>query len=134
VVGELFGSLRAACPAEREVFVAPLDVVLAEDTVLIPDLLVARRSDLDEMCLPAAPVLAVEVLSPSTRRVNLMLKRSRCEAAGVPSYRVVDPDQPGVLAWQLVDGVHRKSTNVAGDQPFRTDQTFRIEIIPDQLV
>ena len=84
VVGELFVLLRAACPADLEVFVAPLDVVLAEDTLLIPDLLVTRRSDLDETSLPAAPVLAVEVLSPSTRRVDLMLKRSRCEAAGVP--------------------------------------------------
>jgi Uma2 family endonuclease len=54
-----------------------MDVVLADDTVLQPDALVARRSDLSERDLPAAPLLAVEVLSPSTRHIDLTLKRSR---------------------------------------------------------
>lgn len=51
-----------------------------------------------------APQLAVEVLSPSTRRVDLTLKLSRYEAAGCPSYWVVDPDGPSLTAWQLVEG------------------------------
>lgn len=38
-----------------------------------PFMLVARRSDLTERDLPVAPVLAVEVLSPSTRRIDLTL-------------------------------------------------------------
>jgi Uma2 family endonuclease len=54
---------------------------------------IPRRSDLTDRDLPTAPLLAVEVLSASTRRIDLMLKRSRYEAAGCPSYWVVDPGE-----------------------------------------
>jgi Uma2 family endonuclease len=131
---ELAVLLRAGCPAELEVVIAPFDVVLAEDTVLIPDLLVGRRSDFDEKCLPAPPVLAVEVLSPSTRRIDLTLKRSRFEAAGVPWFWVVDPDEPGLLAWRLVEGVYEQVAEVSGDRPFRTDEPYAVEVVPARLV
>jgi Uma2 family endonuclease len=35
--------LLASCPADLEVFFGPLDVTLASDTVLVPDLLVVRQ-------------------------------------------------------------------------------------------
>jgi Uma2 family endonuclease len=126
--------LEDSCPDDLEVFFAPLDVVLAEDTVLIPDLIVARRVDFDEKCLPKAPLLAVEVLSPSTRRIDLMLKRSRLEAAGAASYWVVDPDAPSVVAWDLVDGRYEDVATVTGDEPFRALRPYSVEIVPAQLV
>jgi hypothetical protein len=46
--------------------VSPFDVVLARDTVVQPDLLGARKSDFSERDLPVPPLLAVEVLTPST--------------------------------------------------------------------
>jgi len=70
VVGNLHLLLRAACPPELKVVLAPFDVVLAEDTVLEPDLLVAPRSHFTRRELSGAPLLAVEVLSPSTRRFD----------------------------------------------------------------
>jgi Uma2 family endonuclease len=82
-LGLLLGN---ACPSDQELLVAPFDVVLADDTVLQPDLLVADVCDLADARVPLAPHLVVEVLSPSTRRVDLLLKRSRYEAAGVPAY------------------------------------------------
>ena len=72
-VGELYLLLRLACPAHLQVFLAPLDVALADDTIMQPDLLVARRADVTERDLPTAPVLAVEVLSPSSRPIDLTL-------------------------------------------------------------
>jgi Uma2 family endonuclease len=56
-------------------------VRLADDTVLQPDLLVTRRSDTTERNLPVAPLLAIEVLSPSTRLIDLNLKRACLEGA-----------------------------------------------------
>jgi hypothetical protein len=47
-VVSLIRRLTEVCPPELEVLVAPFDVALAEDTVLQPDVLVARRSDLTE--------------------------------------------------------------------------------------
>jgi Uma2 family endonuclease len=69
-VYRLWQLLNHACTPEFEVVGAPFDVVLAEDTVLIPDVLVARRTDLTDKDLPAAPALVVEVLSPSTPEVR----------------------------------------------------------------
>jgi Uma2 family endonuclease len=76
--------LHRACLPDMRVFVAPLDVEYAEDTVVQPDVLVVHRSDLGEHNLEGHPVLALEVLSPSTRHLDLALKRARYEAAGCP--------------------------------------------------
>src|SRR5215211_1490735 len=59
-------ALKAVCPADMRVFVAPLEVTSADDTVLEPDVLVVRRSDLGEDRLEGDPLLAVEGLSPTT--------------------------------------------------------------------
>lgn len=49
------------CPDELEVLLAPFDVAISDDTVMQPDLLVARRADFTNRDLPMAPLLAVEV-------------------------------------------------------------------------
>ena len=54
------------------------------------------------MTLPLA--LAVEVLSPSSRSVDLVLKRELYQQAGVQCYWVVDPDELTLRAWVLQDG------------------------------
>jgi len=133
-VGRLFRLLGDACPDDLEVFVAPLDVLLADDTVLEPDVLVARRKDLSPKNLPAPPVLAVEVLSPSTRRFDYMLKRSRYEAAGMPAYWVVDPDGPSLTAWELREGGYVEVATVAGDEEYRAGLPYPGTIVPHRLV
>ena len=94
VSGNLHLALRAACPADLEILYAPFDVVLAKDTVIQPDLLVAPRDAYTDRDLPGAPSLAVEVLSPSTRSIDLLLKKDRLRRAGCANYWVVDPDEP----------------------------------------
>jgi Uma2 family endonuclease len=64
---------RAAPHPEWEVFFAPLDVRLSDST-LEPDILVAQSARFTAKNLPEAPALAVEILSPSTRRLDLTLK------------------------------------------------------------
>ncbi len=133
VVGNLYLQLREHCPDDLEVFFAPYDVVLAADTVLIPDLIVARRGDLTERNLPTAPVLAIEVLSPSTRRLDLTLKHSRLEAAGCEHYWVIDPVAPTVLAWRLGPRGYDEPVRVEGDAVFAVDSPYRIAFAPDDL-
>jgi Uma2 family endonuclease len=126
--------MAQACPPDLEVLFAPFDVALEASTVLQPDLLVARRSDLTERDLPTAPMLAVEVLSPSTRRFDLMLKRSRYESAGCPAYWVVDPDEPSLRAWEFRDDAYVEVGNFVGAATFRTTRPFAVEVTPDRLV
>lgn len=134
VVGRLFTLLDSHCLAELVVLFAPFDVALDDDTVLQPDLLVARREQITESDLPAAPVLAVEVLSPSTRRIDLTLKRSRFEAAGCTSYWVVDPDELALTVWELVDGTYAKTDHVVGEHVHRAQRPFDVDVRPASLL
>lgn len=126
--------LDAACPKDLQVLAAPFDVALADDTVVQPDLLVALRSDFTERDLPVAPLLAIEVLSPSTRRVDLTLKRSRYEAAGCPSYWVVDPDGPSLTAWELRDGEYVEVAHVVGDEEYVASAPYDVTVSPALLL
>jgi len=134
VVVELIALLHKHCPSDLQVFVAPFDVVLADDTVMQPDVLVARRLDLTERDLPTAPVLSVEVLSPSTRRIDLTLKRSRLEAAGCAHYWVVDPMEPSLTAWQLQGGAYAEVARVVGEDAYTAKQPFPVTLRPGELV
>jgi Uma2 family endonuclease len=134
VVGDLYVLLREACPDDLRVLFGPLDVVLADDSILEPDVLVARRADFSDTNLPVPPLLAVEVVSPSTRRFDYMLKRSRYEAAGTPSYWVVDPDGPALTAWELRDGHYTEVACVRGDEKFSATAPYPVEVMPSRLV
>ena len=77
-----------------EMFFAPLDVVLSRYDVVVPDLIYvssARSGGIEERGLFASPDLAVEILSPSTRRRDETLKRRLYERVGVLEYWLVDP-------------------------------------------
>jgi Uma2 family endonuclease len=126
--------LAASCPADLELLYAPFDVAVDEHTVLQPDLLVGRKVDFTEHDLPTAPLLAVEILSPSTRRVDLTLKRSRFAAAGCPSYWVVDPDEPSLVVWQLHGEEYVEVARAVGTEQVDVDAPYPIAIVPAKLV
>ena len=126
-------ALKARLPDDLDLFTAPVDVALADDTVVQPDLLVAPRSQFTERDLPGPPLLAVEVLSPSTRLVDLNLKKARYEAAGCSSYWVFDPDRAELMVWELVDGAYGPPTVVAGDDVFRAQRPYPVEIVPSAI-
>ena len=127
--------LAGRCPPELRVLAAPTDVRLADDTVLQPDLLVVSRDTLDHetRSLPHV-LLAVEILSPSTRHVDLSLKRARYEAAGCPAYWVVDPDALELVAWEWRDGAFVEVARVVGDDPYTATVPFDLEVVPADLV
>lgn len=126
--------LLAACPADLEVFFAPLDVTLAQDTVLEPDLLVVRRSQAAGATLDGVPLLAIEVASPSTRLVDRNLKLPRFERAGCASFWILDPANPSLTAWELRDGHYVEVAHVSGDQSWSATLPFPVTITPADLL
>ena len=112
---------------------APFAVALADDTELQPDLLVAARSSFTRRDLPGPPLLAVEVLSPSTRRIDLLLKRDRLQQAGVASYWLVDPDEPSVLVLELRAGAYVEVAHVRGDEALDVALPFPVRLVPREL-
>jgi len=133
VLGGLVVQLDPACPPELTMLFAPFNVTLADDTVLQPDLLVARSEDFTHLELPGPPLLAVEVLSPTTRRFDLEFKRSRYEEAGTASYWVVDPDELTLTAWDLADGAYVEVAHVTGDDEWTASLPFPVTIAPAAL-
>ncbi len=134
VVGNLYLLLRGACPAHLQVILAPFAVALADDTEVQPDLLVAPRSQFTERALPGAPLLAVEVLSPSTRRVDLLLKRDRLQEAGVASYWLVDPERPSVTVLELREGTYVEALVLEGEQSGEVLAPYAMVLRPDDLL
>lgn len=134
VLGELYVLLRAACPADCRVLLAPTDYQPTRRRSLQPDLSVSHRDDVGPAALTAPLVLAVEVLSPSTRSVDLLLKRGLYEESGVQAYWVVDPLEPSVQAWSLVDGRYADAGSARGRERLVLRQPFPVDLVPADLL
>jgi Uma2 family endonuclease len=134
VLGELFTRVRSAAPDGILVLFAPLDVRLSEKTNFQPDLLAAPRENFTRLNLPVAPLLAVEVLSPSTRHVDVGLKKSAHEAYGTAHYWVVDPGVPSITAWELAEGRYVEAGHAEGDEALVLTRPFSVRIVPQELV
>ncbi len=126
--------LADRAPPSWEVLVAPFDVRLAETTVLQPDVLVAPRQDLTDARLEGAPALAAEVLSPSSRLIDLGAKRLAYEAAGVPAYWLVDPDVPSLTVLHLEGERYVEHAVVAGHERYVTTAPLPVTVVPAQLL
>lgn len=96
------------------VYPAPFGVRLFEqdndrpedvDTVVIPDIsVVCDRSKIDRYGCKGAPDLIIEILSPSTRRHDRLIKLNLYQRAGVREYWIVDPENRAVQVFLLEDG------------------------------
>jgi Uma2 family endonuclease len=134
VVGELHLLLRSVAPADVRVMLAPTDYQPTDRRSLQPDLLVARRSDVGDDPISAPLLLAVEVLSPSTRSVDLLLKHGVYAESGVASYWVVDPAVPSVRVWRLADGAYVEVGRAEGGQALELDEPFPVRVLPQDLL
>ena len=99
-----------------EVFNAPTDVILTLEDVFVPDVLVAGNAEhITRRGIERPPLIVVEILSPSTRRVDRGLKASRYAELGVPHYWIVDPDRRRLECRRLVSGVYELEIEADGD-------------------
>ena len=129
----LFRLLDAFCPAGSEVFFAPLDWQPDEHSSLQPDLLVVRREDIGAKSIRGPLLLAVEVLSPATRRHDLLLKRSVYEESGVASYWMFDPDVPSLVVCELTRGRYVETAKAVGGEEVLVERPYRMRLCPAEL-
>ncbi|TWP43975.1 Uma2 family endonuclease [Lentzea tibetensis] len=134
VVARLVIALSPVCPPELEVLPAPVDVVLSDRTVFIPDVVVGEREAFTTRALMGPPVLAIEVLSRSTRLVDLELKRAKLEEAGCPHYWIVDPDMPFLRCLALHKGAYIDVAESNGDEEIVLTEPFAVKLSAAQLV
>ena len=114
ISGEIFRQLANFLEGKRcEVYSAPFGVRLFEkdgdrpedvDTVVEPDItVVCDTSRLDQHGCKGAPELVMEILSPSSRRHDMLVKLDLYQRAGVREYWIVNPDDKDVQVF-LLDG------------------------------
>ncbi len=116
ILTELLTQIHAYLRNKRcKIYPAPFDVRLFEEpedvpgtvyTVVQPDLSVVCDNDrqVDRRGVHGAPDLIVEILSPSTKQYDCLVKYKLYQQAGVREYWIVDPDKKLVLVYTLVDG------------------------------
>ena len=87
-----------------EMYYAPTDVILSDINVVQPDILFvsnARAHILADEGIRGAPDLVVEILSPSTARLDKVRKRELYARFRVPEYWQADVDDLNVLVLSL---------------------------------
>ncbi|USQ79861.1 Uma2 family endonuclease [Ornithinimicrobium faecis] len=133
VHSRLFGILLNAVPKQQLVLSAPLDVRTGESTVVQPDILVIHDAGRHGSEITNPPVLAVEILSPSSRRTDLVRKPEVLGRFGVEHYWVVDPLHPAIRVFRLVGETYHSGQIVGGDDLFETDVPFQVRFRPADL-
>lgn len=142
---ELRYQLRGQLPPEFEAITNnDIDLRLAPadqpGTVRRPDVIVVsraarRRQRAGGGIMTAADVqVVVEIISPGSRRIDNVLKRSEYADAGIPHYWIIDVTEPvSLLAYHLA-GEFGYADSGAVTGTFTTDAPFPVTIDLDALL
>jgi Uma2 family endonuclease len=119
VVAILWLHLRAnAGSAHGRAFLAPLDVILAEHSVVQPDVFYVtteRQAIMTYGRAMGAPDLVIEVLSPGTAVRDRGEKLSLYVQAGIHEYWIVDPEKRSFEFLVNVGGQFQAAAPTAGE-------------------
>jgi Uma2 family endonuclease len=122
VSARLFDTLRHHVETRRlgEVLYAPVDCILTDSTVVQPDIVYVSpdlSALISERAIEGAPTLAVEILSPSSERIDRQRKLDLYARHGVPYYWIVDPAARVIVAHVLTAGAYHLAARLAGEAP-----------------
>jgi Uma2 family endonuclease len=125
--------LKQACPPELLVSVGSLAFRPSPHTTLRPDLLVCHRTDAGPYLLITPPVLAVEVVSPSTRTTDVVLKRALYETHQLPSYWLLDPTTQELTILELTPTGYTCQAVVQAEETYQATLPFPVTLTPSTL-
>lgn len=96
---------------------APVDVILADADVVQPDLVVvAEGPQITARGIEGAPLVLIELLSPSRPDYDRLTKSRRYAARGVPHYWIADPDKHTLECFTLEGDSYRLDAAAAGSE------------------
>lgn len=88
-------------------YAAPVTVRFADGSVVQPDILYLSRERaelLSNGIVTGAPDLVIEILSRSTKRVDVTKKKALYERFGVPEYWILNHEIPDASVFALIEG------------------------------
>jgi Uma2 family endonuclease len=111
--------LKAYVTSHRlgEVLYAPIDLILADTTVVQPDLVYlepTRAHLVSDRGIEGPPTLVIEILSPSTTTIDRSRKHQLYADHGIPYYWLVDPENRTVEALGLDAGRYALLARASG--------------------
>ena len=124
--------------SQCQVFAAPFDLRLNEvieddeqsTTVIQPDILViCDKSKLKNTGYCGTPELVIEILSPSTGRIDRLTKFWAYEKAGVKEYWLVEPDTKLISVFILQDNSKYGRPNL-----YTEADNITVSISPDLVI
>jgi len=84
-----------------EVFYAPVDIVLSDENIVVPDLIFISKEHaniLHPKSIQGAPDLIIEILSEN-KTADLMYKKDIYEKYGVSEYWIIDPKSRQIMIY-----------------------------------
>jgi len=136
--GELVFLLTSHVKTHRlgRVFTAPFDVILEQDfNHLQPDIFFVSNANRDIMqdWIRGVPDLVIEIVSPGSKKLDTVIKKSIYETYGVPECWIVFPEKVCIEIYTLVDGRYTLFGSYAGDESIRSqvldDLSFPVNVI-----
>lgn len=110
VMMNIFCSIFNYCKENKNgyVFFHGAEVKFSEENIFQPDVFVVKKENENiidwESLIDGAPDMVVEVLSRSTRKNDLTIKKDTYEKYGVKEYWIIDPLMKIISAYILRDG------------------------------
>ena len=128
IVGDFYSQLKQQLIGKPCIpYFAPVDVVLSDNDVVQPDVLVVcDLAKITEKNIQGAPNLVVEVLSPGTALKDMREKKLLYERSGVREYVVIDPLEEYVQRFCLQNDGHYGSSDVFGP-----DEVLHLRSLPE---
>ena len=109
IAGEVYYQLRNQLDRREgpcKPLISPLDVQLDCDeyTMVEPDVIILCDPEKKRRWgIYGAPEFLLEVLSPSTRKKDIILKTEKYRRAGVKEYWMIDPDRKSLIVYDFRD-------------------------------
>lgn len=113
IVGRLYELFREIADQNDSFpMMAPMDTVLSDHTIPQPDVIYIRSGNIRivEDRVRGVPDLVVEILSPSTARVDRLEKMDLYAEHGIAEYWIVDPESRVFEFLILKDGNYQEHT------------------------
>jgi len=123
VAGNFYAILNVSLKGKKcRPFMAPTDVVLSDDGVVQPDVLVVcDKSKITDKNIQGPPDLVIEVLSPSTALKDKREKKWLYEKYDVKEYILIDPVEMYVEQFYI-----RENGKYAEGNLFAPDETIKL--------
>ena len=105
IAGELFGTIRDYIKSNHgscKPYIAPFAVFLNEDdkNYVEPDIsVICDSKKLNDKGCVGAPDWILEIVSPSSKRMDYFTKLFKYRTAGVREYWIVDPDKNRIMVY-----------------------------------